>query len=1032
MAKTKLILMFFSFCCTVSDVQAQVFPQLRFRHLTVDNGLSSNKVLCINQDKDGLMWFGTDNGLNRYDGYRFKHFFSDNTDSTSLTSNSIKQIEVDDKNNLWLSTGRGISYFNTNEQKAFKYQHDPANPASMTNDVNPRIYINKPGELPYFFSDSLYRFTALRSYQKIPVSLTPYEFGGEKIRSYSSFCRDRKNRLWAKGPDRVYLIDEKTFVPLKTILIPFKGIVQDIFFDDYNRCWISCWFGGIYIYDEEKKQWSTVKNTIPGIDVYHKTLEWMIDKNKFIVTCYEDGILLVDFKSGDSRFYKHDAFGKDAHYKLDVPDIYIDRQNILWLASNQGVFYVSPSSSLFDIIPVETPEKNDSTLATYVYNLKEEPSGFWLTKRYYGGVFWFDKNWRLKKYWKEIKPINTNIRAGNREKLTEGYDFLQKGNSMFISTNAGIAEMNLEDFSSLLYYPSQLKRPPAFRNMEPVNDSLWWVRSFDQGIFLFNPVTKKFISHYKGATACKDCLPTVLNFLFKTRAGEVFATSFIGLYKFNKAKDIFAPVVPVNASLFPSFIQRGLAEDGNGILWIATAVGPCAYDPVNNKIVKTFPEKEDINEVLRITADQYNNLWFCSNTGYWCWLRRQDKLIHFSFAMGLPDIDDGAFYTSGDGTVYSGGKDAVVKFYPYRLMNYASPATTKIVEINVNNEYKPLQVSPEGGKYLELKPFENNITVDFAIINYDIAGNSQFFYQLTPGENKWQQNEDGHLSFNNLPPGKYTLQVKGSNKISGNFTETDSLNFTIASRFYQTVWFSILLALVFLSGVYAFYRWRIKSIKKQAILKQKISEAEMMALRAQMNPHFIFNCLNSIDSLIQENEREKATAYLARFANLIRSILETSKNNVVPCWKDMETLKLYLELEELRCDKKFSYIINMADEILHGDYKVPPLVIQPFVENAIHHGLLNKIDADRKLVINVSVTQNHIHYIIRDNGVGRAKAESYKQLNKPLHQSMGMQITNDRINLFNQNSGGAVKITDLYDEHRNPSGTKVEVILLNQ
>src|SRR5436189_613203 len=105
-----------------------------------------------------------------------------------------------------------------------------------------------------------------------------------------------------------------------------------------------------------------------------------------------------------------------------------------------------------------------------------------------------------------------------------------------------------------------------------------------------------------------------------------------------------------------------------------------------------------------------------------------------------------------------------------------------------------------------------------------------------------------------------------------------------------------------------------------------------------MNPHFIFNCLNSIDNLIQNNEKEKATAYLAKFAKLIRSILETSKNNVVPCWKDMETLKLYIELEEFRCDNKFSYEINMTDEISNGDYKIPPLTIQPFVENAIHHG----------------------------------------------------------------------------------------------
>ena len=235
---------------------------------------------------------------------------------------------------------------------------------------------------------------------------------------------------------------------------------------------------------------------------------------------------------------------------------------------------------------------------------------------------------------------------------------------------------------------------------------------------------------------------------------------------------------------------------------------------------------------------------------------------------------------------------------------------------------------------------------------------------------------------------------------------------------------------------------KIKSIEAEQLLQrthiemysmnEQLSKAKLEALRAQMNPHFIFNCLTSIDNLIQMDEKEKATLYLSKFAKLIRSILENATNNVVPCWKDMETLQLYLELEELRWDKKFSYQLVIADEILNGDYKVPPLVIQPFVENAIHHGLLNKIEGDKKLMIRVSVVNNHIHYLIEDNGVGRAKANAYKQLNKPSHQSMGMQITTDRINLFNQNKNGYVMITDMVNELQEPCGTKVAIELINQ
>ena len=235
---------------------------------------------------------------------------------------------------------------------------------------------------------------------------------------------------------------------------------------------------------------------------------------------------------------------------------------------------------------------------------------------------------------------------------------------------------------------------------------------------------------------------------------------------------------------------------------------------------------------------------------------------------------------------------------------------------------------------------------------------------------------------------------------------------------------------------------KIKSIEAEQMLQrtqiemysmnEQLSKAKLEALRAQMNPHFIFNCLNSIDNLIQMDEKEKATLYLSKFARLIRSILENAANNVVSCWKDIETLQIYLELESLRFDNKFSYQLKIGDEVLNGDYKVPPLIVQPFVENAIHHGLLNKIQGDKKLVIKVSAINNHIHYLIEDNGVGRIKAAAYKQLNKPAYQSMGMQITKDRINLFNQGKNGSVKITDLVNEQQEACGTKVEVELINQ
>ena len=220
---------------------------------------------------------------------------------------------------------------------------------------------------------------------------------------------------------------------------------------------------------------------------------------------------------------------------------------------------------------------------------------------------------------------------------------------------------------------------------------------------------------------------------------------------------------------------------------------------------------------------------------------------------------------------------------------------------------------------------------------------------------------------------------------------------------------------------------KLRNEQEQSALKRKALELEMQALRAQMNPHFIFNCLSAIDSLIQTNQSDKATTCLSRFAKLIRGVLDCSKNNLVPFEKDFETLKLYLEMEQFRSNDKFSYDLQADDELLNGDYKVPPLIIQPFVENAIHHGLLNKQNGKRQVNVKVQLNDNHIIYAITDNGIGRKKAADLKHINKPDRQSYGIAITRERIQLHNKNDIATdLVITDL-EEGGIALGTKAVV-----
>ncbi len=247
------------------------------------------------------------------------------------------------------------------------------------------------------------------------------------------------------------------------------------------------------------------------------------------------------------------------------------------------------------------------------------------------------------------------------------------------------------------------------------------------------------------------------------------------------------------------------------------------------------------------------------------------------------------------------------------------------------------------------------------------------------------------------------------------------------SRQKNALYLGAFIFLLSLTGIF-FYQ-RNRRLKIQA--EKTKAELQMQVLRSQMNPHFIFNCLNSIEYFIMQNDKRQASDYLNKFSSLIRSILDSSRNDMVPLMKDMETLNLYVELEQLRFNNKFNFKSYIDPALRGGDYRVPPLLIQPFVENAIVHGLANSDEDQLNLTVTASLQDDMIKYVIQDNGIGREKARVYNMQNKPYHKSVGLKITEDRINRYNRaaQSTESISIIDLYDEDKNPEGTKVEILL---
>jgi LytS/YehU family sensor histidine kinase len=235
------------------------------------------------------------------------------------------------------------------------------------------------------------------------------------------------------------------------------------------------------------------------------------------------------------------------------------------------------------------------------------------------------------------------------------------------------------------------------------------------------------------------------------------------------------------------------------------------------------------------------------------------------------------------------------------------------------------------------------------------------------------------------------------------------LQLKILPPWWKTWWFRVLAGLVLAGSIAGFVKRRIDLANKENSYKLRLAQSELKAIRSQMNPHFIFNCITAIDGLIARNERAKASEYLGKFSRLMRQVLQLSSNQFVSLGEDLDTLQLYLQLEQLRMEGGFTFTIN-ADAELRQNLELPPLMLQPFAENAILHGLKPKADSNRQLHITISRQGQSIVCTIADNGIGRQAAAALQPA-QPGHQSSGMRLTQERLQLLQDVLGYKTQFT---------------------
>ena len=1019
---------------------AQNFPNIQFTHLTQKDGLSNNIVTCIAQDHEGFIWIGTGDGLNRFDGYQVRNFFEIPGDKNSLFSNDISGLTFDRNDRIWISTREGFSCYDKRSGLFRSFRHNPSDSNSLETDQDIGIYVDYDNSAWVSTYSALYHFDSLFHFKKVETGFKKKVIDQNVVRSYAHIYQDRQNQLWSVSAGDLYLLDRKT-KSIKKQFGPCHGSIRCFYQDSHLRYWVGSFYGGLNSFDPSTGVFENIPLSNKSTVVYSVT-EWK-DQNGFtwIVAGTDAGIVLVDPDTKKNKAYYYKPGGLQQNFLSGTNNgcVFVDRQNILWIATDGGVSYVQPSKQYFELWNIFSPEGGDRNyIFDYPYACSSNTRGILVSTWMRTGLLFFSNEGEI------IKQVTLNHKkALERPEVGDSlrqFDLRCDGaDHAWYSSNSSLIYLDLQSGHEKIYKAPDASIETGLRSILPYDDHTWWIRTRNNGgngIYVFDCVARKFIRHYEYYPGCKNCPPNFIMDILITRGKEIYlASRKDGLFRFDSSSENFIPLLKFEGDNL-SYHSNGfecLAEDDQGCIWIGSFKGLIVYDPVKGKLVRDYSDDKLIGgmEISAICFDEQKNLWMNTQRGIFCIMASGSEIRHFSHNDGLPnDFAEGLLKMGNDHFMYCGMRDYLVRFRPDKLLQKSSYG------FNVHFSGASVREKPyffgqdqSGEKYMVIHPGENRFTIDFAVLNYDVVDNNRYYYRLDGAMNNWQQNENGHLSFYNLSPGTYTLHVRGDNKYKGTAGEEDIVSIIVQPHWWQTIWFRSAATVAIILLTITLIRRRISNIRREAGIKQKLAETEMMALRTQMNPHFVFNSLNSIENFIMQNKKRQASDYLNKFARLIRMILENSRDDLVTVAKDIEALQLYVDLEQLRFNQKFLYKTEIDEELLDDDYRVPPMLIQPFVENAIVHGLANSDKSDLYLKVKARLEGDYIKYTVEDNGVGRRQAAVYHAKNRPNHKSIGMQITQERINIFSkqQRSINEVNIIDLFDDRGEPAGTRAEI-----
>ena len=1004
--------------------------------------------------EDGLIWFSTAQGLTSFDGSEVT-YYSSLQQANSFELNRIGAMTEDKSHNFYIGTHSGLYYYNrktrsfTSLSYTFSDNHQAPDIrfAVLYCNIDGLVYAGSEGNGLFVYDPFHNRLDHINLDGSKPDSWADRRFN--TVKSLATHATDT-NKLWIGSYHGIYLFDKKkkTFEQRFEVTNPGHYLpgaatgehydIQKMDVENDSTIWFNSWAGGFGKYNTHTGK---VKLFLHGarLKTTERYIGYVIPKfarlstGKFLLGIYDYKTALFDSQTEEVQYF---SVTNNDYSQEQTRFVTNDRQGNVWLLQ-RGLLYIAVPGHI-QLQTVKIPNTNKISIPQLRDIYFDKATNYFYGSFFYGaGVHVFDTNFHLVK----IIPVP------------------QINN--FYTYNAGIANKLTKDSSGRFWTagPENYVLPPGgkqFLPLEKVLPSLKWTKTKDG--FLDVLTTKNG------------------DILYKDNDGVIYRIRHQTL----QADTIKAPVIKSEGVEIKGTSQWYDAE--RNFIYFVKSTGIARYNLDNNQTViishqSLFGNLPLYSGICMSALDADGRIWFmiphygiriinpetlyCEDsiqygtrglikgdytaiTGAekpYMLLRSQNGIVVYDYSKQQSyffDRDNGLSSPDNKSLLYCNGYMLIAEngsFEYFKLSNlkkYSLALKPRLNIILADTSMAYFNSGNDSVIVVRLPHYQNTISLSFSAQEFIFPERIEYAYQLSPLDKDWHYANyfNRKITFTKLAPGKYIFRLKA--QMQGGSWDVKPVEYTIiiTPAWWQTALFKFLCVIAAASLVIYFVQRRIQFIRKSERQKLKhekeLLELESKALRAQMNPHFIFNCLNSIKSLIQQHEEEKSVTYLTTFSKLIRTLFNNADKKEISLYDEIETCKYYLQLEAMRFDTRFSFAVNIENDVDLKSIGVPALIIQPFIENAIWHGIVPR-NSEGRVTLSVLKRNAVIDIVIDDNGIGRESSQQNKPASSLAHQSKGVNLTQSRLELNNllQQRKAELEIIDKKAENGAATGTTV-------